>query len=279
MFENIDTMHVSRLGGLGDILLCTPALRSLKEKYPLKNLEFYGNYLHLLKELPFIDKLHDYYTDKPPLDAITLSYEGRVKDGRHFAQVIGDCVGVEVVDVRPECFIDLKLVDDYRSKLSAYPRPWIVVNRRASTWTPNKNWPNAMWEELILRLKGSSTTIEIGSRPEGGEQFNSRADLDLMGKTDLFHLVSVVAASDLVVSPVSGPIHIAAACKTPAVVIAGGYEPPQGTFYPGNTMLSRKPECSPCWLREPCPYDRKCLSDITVDEVFRSIFSTVRINV
>src|SRR5258708_34320441 len=79
---------------------------------------------------------------------------------------------------------------------------------------------------------------------------------------------AVVAASDLYVGPVSGPMHIAVAVGTPSVTICGGYESPRGLEHLAgvksttNVILSSDLPCSPCWLREPCPIGLKCLNSI-----------------
>jgi ADP-heptose:LPS heptosyltransferase len=62
-------------------------------------------------------------------------------------------------------------------------------------------------------------------------------------------------------------MHIAAAVGTPAVVIYGGYIDPVATGYPGHIHLYSPVECAPCWLRVPCPYAKKCLHQITPDQV------------
>jgi hypothetical protein len=50
-------------------------------------------------------------------------------------------------------------------------------------------------------------------------------------------------------------------------VIYGGYIDPVSTGYPGNIDLYSAVECSPCWLRTPCPIGLKCLHQITPGQV------------
>ena len=72
-------------------------------------------------------------------------------------------------------------------------------------------------------------------------------------------LAAIVAASDLYIGPVSGPMHIAVAVGTPSVTIRGGYESPRGIEYLPevkktiNVIISSDLPCSPCWLREALP--------------------------
>jgi hypothetical protein len=53
--------------------------------------------------------------------------------------------------------------------------------------------------------------------------------------------------------------------------IYGGFIAPWESGYEQNINLFTKLPCSPCWLREPCPYDKKCMKQITVDEVFGEV--------
>jgi ADP-heptose:LPS heptosyltransferase len=62
-------------------------------------------------------------------------------------------------------------------------------------------------------------------------------------------------------------VHIAAAYGVPTLSVLGGYELPENTAYPRHTTLYRAVPCSPCWLRTPCPFARKCLRAISVDDV------------
>ena len=62
----------------------------------------------------------------------------------------------------------------------------------------------------------------------------------------------------------STPYHLA---YIVIVVIYGGYIDPVATGYPGHINLYSPVECAPCWLRTPCPYAKKCLHQITPDQV------------
>ena len=104
-----------------------------------------------------------------------------------------------------------------------------------------------------------------------GYERASPSYVDLRGKTNLAELVATIAAGDLHVGPISGPVHIAAAVHVPSVVIYGGYEHPVCSSYPGNINLFTELRCSPCWLRDGCPYDRKCLRQIEADVVLDAV--------
>jgi ADP-heptose:LPS heptosyltransferase len=200
-----------------------------------------------------------------------MGYEDELPPRGHLARIIGRRLGVRVKDVRPDCHIDETLVGQFRSCWQDLPRPHVLVQRRAGYFTPNKNWPDVSWETLVNVILKTGTVIEIGENREGHVDFAFPNYIDLRGKTDLRELVASIAAADILVAPVSGPVHIASAVRTPAVVILGGYELPENTVYSGNRILYTPIECSPCWLKTPCPIDRECLRRISPESVQKAI--------
>ena len=116
---------------------------------------------------------------------------------------------------------------------------------------------------LVGRLAARATIIDVGIKPASALIRPTGNYLDLRGQTTLPELVAAIAAADLFIAPDTGPMHIAAAVQTPGVVIYGGYINPVCTGYPGNINLYSPVKCAPCWLREPCPYAKKCLHMIT----------------
>jgi len=259
-------VHVVREGALGDVLMATPALRRLKELNPTCRVTFYTHFASLVRGLPFIDEV------RPVAEAaggkrILLRYENLVPVRRHIAQIYGEMLGVDVRDNRPSCIVDLSLRDHYVHDWRDRPRPWIALNRQAGLWTPNKAWPEPHWEELISRLERWSSVIETGTGTPRAQSRDPQRYLDLVGQLSLEKLAAVLAAADLHVGPISGPVHLAAAFRTPAVVIYGGYEEPSCSSYPGNINLYSPVPCAPCWLTELCPYGHPCLHQITPQQV------------
>jgi ADP-heptose:LPS heptosyltransferase len=126
---------------------------------------------------------------------------------------------------------------------------------------------HAVGPDLVARLAARATVVEIGATAPGSAAPPDGSYVDLRGRMTLPELVAAIAAADLLVTPETGPMQIAAAVGTPAVVIYGGYIDPAATGYPANIDLYSPVECAPCWLRTPCPYGKKCLHQITPDQV------------
>ena len=263
-------VNASRAGAMGDVLMCTPALREVKRKNPAGHVRFFTNFPSLVRDLPYIDEVRPF--EERPKTATYLAYEDTIPPHAPIASIIGDKLGVKIRDIRPDCVIEAALAEKFAPLWRDGPNPRIVVNRRAGTWTPNKNWPDSYWDELIDRLARVATVIEIGMDRPANCDTRARHHVDLRGQTSLDECVAVVAAADLHVGPPSGPVHVAAAARKPSVVIYGGYEHPLCTPYPENEPLYNPVDCAPCWLREPCPFDRKCLSGITPDAVEAAVW-------
>ena len=133
--------------------------------------------------------------------------------------------------------------------------------------TPNKDWPDEYWDDLVGRLAARGTVIDVGAPPPEPSARPTGSYIDLRGQTTLPELVAAIAVADLHIAPVTGTVHIAAAMGVSSVVIYGGYEHPDCSSYPGNINLYSPVECAPCWLRDPCPYAKKCLKMITPGQV------------
>jgi len=142
------------------------------------------------------------------------------------------------------------------------------INSRA------KRWPAERYAALADRLIDSQwQVLLIGSRDEAevSQDVASRMrnrPVVLTGKTTLDQIIALLATIDLVVTNDTGPAHIGAALGRPTIVIFGPTNPlTTRPFSPEAEILRHPPECAPCMLRD-CPIDHRCMTAITVDEVF-----------
>ena len=117
--------------------------------------------------------------------------------------------------------------------------------------------------EVSKKLRNTCRVVQLGPASDPLLE----VDLDLRGKITPRAAAAVLASCSGLVCQVGYLMHAAAAVGTRAVVIYGGFEAPWESGYEQNTNLFTKLPCSPCWLREPCPYDKECMKKITVDEV------------
>jgi len=142
------------------------------------------------------------------------------------------------------------------------------INSRA------KRWPAEAYAALAERLMESGRQVVlIGSAEEAAvtREVTSRMQQNpivLTGKTTLDQITAVLSLVDLVVTNDTGPAHIAAALGRPTLVIFGPTNPlTTRPFAPAAEIVRHPPDCAPCMLRD-CPIDHRCMTAITVDEVF-----------
>jgi ADP-heptose:LPS heptosyltransferase len=94
--------------------------------------------------------------------------------------------------------------------------------------------------------------------------------IDLAGATDIGMFAALVADARLLVCNDTGASQVAAAVRTPSVVICAGTDPERQA--PLNTehhhLLHHPVICRPC-VHEQCPFDHPCAMAVTVAAVLQ----------
>jgi len=156
---------------------------------------------------------------------------------------------------------------DQRSKIVALAPG--STNSRAKRWIPER------FAQLSDRLQSESncSVVLLGSKDdrEISQKVLDAAQIkpiDLTGVTDIVGAAAILGEVDLLVSNDMGLAHLAPAVGTETIVIFGPTN--QITTRPFSekaTIISANVECAPCMLRD-CPIDHRCMTRVTVDEVF-----------
>jgi len=144
-----------------------------------------------------------------------------------------------------------------------------------STNSRAKRWPTQQFAELNDKLQNelNANVILVGSQDEieianEVSSLAKRNPLILAGSTDLAQAAALLSEVDLLISNDMGLAHLAPAVGTKTLVIFGPTNPDTTRPYSTNANVIREPvECSPCMLRD-CPIDHRCMTRISVDEVF-----------
>ena len=138
-----------------------------------------------------------------------------------------------------------------------------------------KRWLSDRFAELLDRLieRNDADVVIFGASSElqlaqSIESLMRRQPLILSGKTTLAELIAMISICDLFITNDSGPMHLAAAVQVPTLAIFGPTdEIATGPLSPTAVLIKKRVECSPCLLRE-CPIDHRCMTRISVDEVY-----------
>lgn len=127
----------------------------------------------------------------------------------------------------------------------------------------NKQWPFDRYDEVAKRLQS-----------DGYECIQFKHDYNLVGhripkvrviKATFRQALAIMARAKLFIGSEGGLHHGAAAVRCPAVVIFGGYVPPQVTGYDGHINFTGG--ATACGSLRPCQHCRVALFNIKVGEV------------
>jgi ADP-heptose:LPS heptosyltransferase len=277
-------------GGLGDILLATPALKALKEKYPTCKIKVLCDNRKEVREIfqnnPYISsaetislfttpyeyllwgsrwgmrklKLHDFsYGDLYPCLFGTKSAKDLIAEEGY---------EVELSDRKIQLFLAEEEEKKAKELLSGYKNP--VIMHIKSRTSKNQEWPLRNWDELVRSMPECSF-IQLG----WGDEDKVEQAVDLRGKTSFRESFALIKYAKGFVGINSALSHVTNAFDIPGVVLFGP-GPPIIWGHPNNINLYKPVRCAPCLdllSGNPCPYGKPCMTNITVEDVRSAILS------
>ena len=136
-----------------------------------------------------------------------------------------------------------------------------------------KHWGDHRYGELAERLRASGYSVVLLTSPGERQQAETISiandRIPIIGHDgDVLQLAAAISHCSIVVTNDSGPLHLATALAVPSVSIFGPTDPGR-TVIPGASRVVSKPfACQPCYKRD-CPLmHHRCMSEITVEDVF-----------
>jgi heptosyltransferase-2 len=155
-------------------------------------------------------------------------------------------------------------------------KPLVIINPGAF-YGPAKRWPAYKYSELasLLQEKNTAQIVIIGSETEVPLAEHIATDMPekpfiLAGQTSLSRLAAIISFGSVFISNDSGPMHLANALKIPVIALFGPTEPLRtGPYQNPYTLFHKGAPCWPCSYRA-CPYDHRCMINISAQEVFEA---------
>jgi len=166
--------------------------------------------------------------------------------------------------------------EDLRSAVDILPPrtgPVIVVH--AGCTMPARTYPWEMFAQVADLLVERLNAIVVLTGSDGERDLVSAIRermlydaIDLAGAAAFPVFCGVVQCADLVITNNTGPMHVAAAVKTPVVALFALTNPPEqwGPWRVPHRQLFHDVPCRICYSRV-CPYELECLRYVTPNKV------------
>ena len=262
---NLDVYSVA--AGLGDELMIWGVLQTFAESRQAAKITFHSRFAEVLKRVPSAVGVTPYDVAKLPPGSTGLGYVSKSQLS------INEQMAARLGLVPDEYPIPLP-VQSSNSPGGAYPSGGtiIVIQPVASAWTPNKQWPEASWTQLVESLPPDATVVEVGQKGFFTTPPRHPKFISIAGVTSVEDYMAAISRATVFVGPPSSGMHVAHAYGVRSVVIVGGYEAPVYP-YPRAIQLHTDMPCSPCWLRTACPYDKACLRKISTGTVREAVLT------
>lgn len=186
---------------------------------------------------------------------------------------------------------EIKTVEDMLFSFGIKKQGFVILHPGSNLRNSDRQWDTEKWTELSRKIQDNyglpivftgiqeDKTLIEAIIANGGIK-----GLCLAGRTSLRELMALCSLSELVIAPDTGIIHIAAALKTPAIMLMGLSDPedtgpysPDGTARICRTSLS----CQPCVAKDPRPRQWEICQSVRPVECMRqlkaeTVFETVK---
>lgn len=254
-------ISVRRTSSLGDVLAASCVADKLIEMGYDVEWHCHHTAQHLMRRHPGLLSVSD--PDGKEIVDLDDAYESdpeRTK--KHFARMFIDRANLhlarchikipQVADIAPRIYPDPAVRARILPVLESYPRPWVLICPKSHSWA-NRTVPDAIWKEATKDILGTKFWLGPNPAPAGIVDLECRS-VNL--------LAEYIGASDLLVSPDTGPAHISLAMGVPAIVIGQSSDPALHfsdqrdwlAIYPAlpclncqtATCLLHKPSAPPC---------------------------------
>jgi ADP-heptose:LPS heptosyltransferase len=214
----------------------------------------------------------------PRLDAATGLYE---EEARRLARMIGELGDADVDNLANW---DLRLTEAERktaaAALSVIGDEPLIVCAPGCKMQAN-DWGQERWRQLLGRLgrrypqyalamagaKEDAEACDFAAMDWPGQKINLAGRLSPRESAAAFERAAIFLGSD------SGPKHLAASVRTPCVCVFGARNLPGIWFPPGdrNQIVYHQPECFGCGLETCITMKKKCILEVTVEEMEQAV--------
>lgn len=188
-----------------------------------------------------------------------------------------DVIGLERGDIRPVLAVTNDERDRLKVWLAAHGIPGdarLALLNAGANYGGSKLWEVERWAEVARRLAQEHGLLPLFLAGPNDKELVAKiaalsgavAAIDPVLPVD--SLKPLCERATLMVTTDAGPRHVAVAFRLPVVCLMGPNDPRYTEYCMDESIVIRKElECSPCQLKV-CPLGhRRCMTDITAEEV------------
>lgn len=257
-------------GGVGDVIMFTPILRGLKEKYKDTEIDFLTsdyckdilignpNITNVYTDETSIN-LKDYFQVLRPYTK-TQSIPDWQKTGIHIIDLYANLCGITLEDYKTEVY---PLEVDLQSYGIRANEDYICLHTQSSLKC--KDWP--YFKDLIEKLKDNFQIVVIDE-----QQHNYPHTIQLPPDMKLREKAYVISKSKMIIGIDSMGIHLSSALGIPTIAIYGNTLPELCKPLSNKKLITLIPKkrCTEGW-HHICKEGEHCINSISVEEILEKV--------
>lgn len=282
---------IRKVGGIGDVLMVTPALRQLKKDFKKIHITYAldmhttggNNYYELMRNCPFVDELvdaryvqHNAYDAVIDVSAVCIRFERSDLPAMNRVDLFGRAMGIRSISDRRSWYqvTEDESVWARRQVASARAAGKKIVVLHTASMEEKRCWPIDKYLQIVHQANQDQLPIQFvildfNRKHSNWAQYSNCIDLS---QTTVREMAALIQESDLFIGPDSGPMHIAGAVGTLSLVLFGSIPPKARiSYYPTHKPVTLSGlSCLGCWYKA-CPYNTKCMKDLDAIVVYRKM--------
>lgn len=229
-FKNRILLSLSSVG-IGDVLCSTPVIKPLRRDHPTARIDVETRFPEVFQNHPEINRIFEYsrvsHNDFDRTVKLNPNYYLNSPMYKEFEKL----ASVTLESKRPEIYLTQAELDRGKELLRSYSKGK-VFNKYivCSLLMERVEWEGRNWslenlkifmKHLRARIPNDYAIVEIGSRVPKSEI----ADIDLVDKTNLRELFSIISQCHFLVGIDSLPFHVAQAFEVKSLILFGATRP------------------------------------------------------
>ena len=287
--KDVPIIGIRRSGALGDVLLATPAIKKLKERYPKSDIWFATMSSEALALNQYVSKVGNRVEDIPSDVVFDLDLVYENNPNMNVAQAYALALLGEKLDEQDLALVFNSTEKDTQSTAMKLRGMNVMSDRiitvhMAQSWA-NRTWYHDRWMSVVRNYANRGFKVVVIGK---GGDFRAA---DIPNVVSMNNLLSVYEIRELIkksqcfVGMDSGMIHIAQSTKTPIVGIFTVADPRNRIVRNENTLcVVPEVECRYCLHRQPKPVtfvgcerkDHACLKEIEPKHIIAAVDALVR---